>query len=107
MDEKKPPLKLNCIKKFSGAGSASEEHLFRNVEVGVERGFAPFHPYFVCDMALGHCVTCKGSSYTKNEYNLFYHKLDGESLIFFYSTIFVKKNNIFRENHEKLFWGHI
>ncbi len=27
---------------------------------------------------LSCCATCKGSSYTKNEYNLSYHKLDAE-----------------------------
>ncbi len=44
---------------------------------------------------LGHCATCKGSSYNKNEYNLFY------------STIFSKKASIFWENRGKLFWEHI
>ncbi len=53
---------------------------------------------------LGHCTTCKGSSYTKNEYNLFYHKLDAEYFLF---DNFFEKGNIFRENSEKLFWGHI
>ncbi len=27
---------------------------------------------------LGHCATCNGSSYTKNEYNFFNQKLEAE-----------------------------
>ncbi len=37
---------------------------------------------------LGHTATCKGSSYTKNEYNLFYQKLDTE---YFFIQFFSKK----------------
>ncbi len=46
---------------------------------------------------LGHCMACKGLSYTKSEYNLFW--------VFFYSTIYSK--SILRENREKLFWGQM
>ncbi len=64
--------------------------IFRNIEVRVDRGFAPFNPYFVCDTAAGRCVICKESSYTKNEYN-------------FIQQFFWKKRYFPR----KLFWGHI
>ncbi len=53
---------------------------------------------------LGHCASCKGSSYTKNEYNLFYQKLHAEYFLF---KKFFAKSSIFWENCEKLFWGHI
>ncbi len=46
----------------------------------------------------------KESSYTKNEYNLFHQKLDTE---YFLLDNFFEKSSIFRENSEKLFWGHI
>ncbi len=54
----------------------------------------------------GHWGTamCKQSSYTKNEYNLFYQKLDAEYFLF---KNFFEKNSIFWENPEKLFCGHI
>ncbi len=39
--------------KISGAGSASEERYFGNIEVRVEGRFAPFNPYFVCNTANG------------------------------------------------------
>ncbi len=55
---------------------------------------------------LGHWATRQGSSYTKNEYNLFYRKFDAE--YFFIQQFFrKKKNGIFRENREKLFCGRI
>ncbi len=60
-------------------------------------------PYFTT-RPLGHCATCKESSYTKNEYNLFYQKLDAEYFLF---NNFLEKNSIFWENHEKVFWKHI
>ncbi len=53
--------------------------IFRNVEVRVEGSEAPLNPYFVCNSSkLYHCVTCLGSSYTKNEYSLFYQEFDAE-----------------------------
>ncbi len=67
------------MKKFyliiSGAVRASKER------------FVPFNPLFAA-CPLGHCATSKGSSYTKNEYNLFYQKLDAEYFLF---NIFLKK----------------
>ncbi len=53
---------------------------------------------------LCHCATCNGSSYTKNEYNFFYQKLDAEIFLF---DIFFEKNSLFREGCEKLFCGYI
>ncbi len=53
---------------------------------------------------LGYCATCKGSSYTKNEYGLFYHKLDAK---YFFIQQFFRKSCVFQENYEKLFWRHI
>ncbi len=49
----------------------------------------------------GHCATGEESFYDKNEYN---QKLDAEYSLF---NNFFEKSSIFRENHEKLFWGHI
>ncbi len=54
---------------------------------------------------LGRCATSKESFYTENEYKLSYHKVDVE--YFFIRNFFEKKNSIFGENCEKLFWGHI
>ncbi len=48
------------------------------------------------------CATCKGSSYTKNEYNFFYNKLYAKYFLF---DNFFEKNGIFRKNSEKLFRG--
>ncbi len=53
---------------------------------------------------LCHCATCPGSSYTKNEYSLFYQKFDAE---YFLSDNFFEKSCIFREKRKKLFWGRI
>ncbi len=48
--------------------------IFRNVEVMVKEG-----EYFVCNTdAAGSLCDCQGSFYTKNEYKLFYQKLDTE-----------------------------
>ncbi len=44
--------------------------------------------YFATQL-LGHYATCQGLTYTKNEYNLFYHKLDGEYFLF--NNFFKKK----------------
>ncbi len=55
---------------------------------------------------LAYCVTSKGLSYTKNEYNLFYHTSNAE--YFFIRHFFQKKKKtLFWENREKLFWRHI
>ncbi len=62
--------------KIFGAGSASEER-FWNVEVKVTL-------FTTCLQALlGRCATCEGSSHTKNEYKLFYLKLDDEYFFIF------------------------
>ncbi len=52
---------------------------------------------------LGHCATCQESPYTKNEYNLFYQKLDAD---FFFNNFF-EKSSIFKENCEEQFWERI
>ncbi len=55
-----------------------------------------------------HWVTMRpvrGSSYTKNEYNLFYRKLNAE--YFFIQQFFFEKSSIFWENGKKLFWWQI
>ncbi len=65
----------------------------------VESKVPPFNPYFVT-WPLGHCATCNRSSYTKNEYNFFYQKLDVEQF-------FRKKKHYFLENGKNLFWEHI
>ncbi len=57
---------------------------------------------------IGRCATCKGgkgSSYTKNEYNLLYHKLDAE--YFFIQQFFRKKQRFLGKLKKKLFWEHI
>ncbi len=42
-------------------------------------GKAAFNPYFCLQhVQLGHCATRQESSYTKNEYSLFYQKFDAE-----------------------------
>ncbi len=69
--------------------------IFQNVEVRVT-SFATW--------PLDHCATCKVSSYSKNEYKLFYQKLDAE---YFFMLQFFLKSNIFRENCKELFWRHI
>ncbi len=43
--------------------------IFRKVQVRVEGGLFATRPT-VC-----HCATCQGSSYTKNEYSLFYRQI--------------------------------
>ncbi len=53
---------------------------------------------------LGHCATCKGPSYTKNQYNLFYHKLDAEYFLF---NNFFKKTVFSEKTVKNCFWGHI
>ncbi len=45
--------------------------------------------------SLGHCATCKGSSYTKNECNLFYQKLNAKYFLFNY--FFRKKQYFLRK----------
>ncbi len=47
---------------------------------------------------LGHCVNCQGSSYTKNEYNLFYQKLDIKP---FFIGQFFRKKVVFSEKTVK------
>ncbi len=53
---------------------------------------------------LCHYATCQGSSYTKNEYSLFYQKFDAE---YFFMQQFFRKSCIFRENRKKLLGGRI
>ncbi len=47
------------------------------LDFSVSGGDAPFNTLFA-SQPLGHYATSHGSSYTKNEYNLFYQKFDTE-----------------------------
>ncbi len=71
---------------------------------GWRGGFAPSTLTLFATRPLGHCTTCKGSSYTKNGYNLFHQKVEAE--YFAFNNFFLKKASIFWENCEKLFWEH-
>ncbi len=51
-------------------------------------------------LPLCQCATCKGSSYTKNKYNLFYQKLDAE---YFFNSFL--KNAVFSEKTVKNCFG--
>ncbi len=53
---------------------------------------------------LGHCATCQGSSHTKNEYNLFYEKLDAE---YFLIQQFFRKKQYFLRKLRKTVLGRI
>ncbi len=72
------------VKKSLAQEYCVRREIFWNIKIRVERGFAPLTLTYFATWALVHCATCQESSYTKNEYNLFYQKLDGS--IFFYST---------------------
>ncbi len=87
--------------KISGAGSASEE-IFWNVSKGLRGLCAPSTLTLFATRPLGHCVTCKGSSYTKNEYNFFYQKLDAE---YFFIQQFFRKKQYFLKNPWKTALG--
>ncbi len=51
------------------------------------------------------CATSKGSSYTKNEYNLAFLLSQIRCWILFYSIIFLKKSNIFEKTGKNCFGG--
>ncbi len=51
---------------------------------------------------LCHCATCQGSSYTKNEYSLFYQKFDAE---YFFIQQFFWKKAVFSEKTTKNCFG--
>ncbi len=51
---------------------------------------------------LCHCPTCQGSSYTKNEYSLFYRKLDAE---YFFIRQFFRKKLYFQRKPQKTVLG--
>ncbi len=72
--------------------------IFWNTELKV-----PFNPYLVCNMAARSLRDCQRSSYTKNEYNLFYQKLDAES---FFIRPFFRKKAIFPEKTMKNCFGN-
>ncbi len=79
--------------------------IFRNVEVRVERGFAPFNPYFVCNAS--NCVTVRpvrGHLTPKMNIAFFIRNLMPN--IFLIDNFF-EKSCIFRGNRKKLFWGCI
>ncbi len=55
-----------------------------------KRGLLPLQPLLCLQhVQLCHCATCYGSSYTKNEYSLFYQKFDAE--YFFIRQFFRQK----------------
>ncbi len=71
----------------------------------LRRAISPFQPLLCLrHVQLCHCATCQGSSYTKNEYSLFYQKFEAE---YFFIRQFFRKSYIFRENRKKLFWKRI
>ncbi len=53
---------------------------------------------------LGHCAICKGSSYIKNEHNLFHQKLDAE--YFFIQQLFRKKQYFPRKPWKTVLGAH-
>ncbi len=53
-------------------------------------------------LQLCHCATCQGSSYTKNEYILFYQKFDAE---YFFIRQFFRKKAVFSEKTAKNCFG--
>ncbi len=77
--------------------------IFRNVE-GL-KGRGPFNLTLFATRPLGHCATCQGSSYTKNEYNLFYQKLDAE--YFFIQQFFQKKQYFQRKLRKTVLGVHL
>ncbi len=71
----------------------------------ISERFDPFNPYSVCNTGpLGHCATCQRSSYTKNEYNLFYQKLDAE---YIFMQQFFSTKAVFSEKTAKNCFGGI
>ncbi len=61
-----------------------KREIFRNVSLSAALTFSLSAALTLCaTRLLGRCETCKGSFYTKNEYNLFYqyHKLDVEYFV--------------------------
>ncbi len=72
----------STIQKKSLAQKLRRKVIFPTVEVRVTPTLFP-------TQLLGHCAICKGPSYTKNKYNLFYQKLDAE--YFFIQQFFRKK----------------
>ncbi len=93
MQTKKKLWRRKCIRRG----------IFRTVEVRVKEVIAPFNPYFLCNRAKGSLCDL-GSSYTKNEYNLFYQKLDAE---YYFIRQFFPKSSIFRKKQWKTALGHI
>ncbi len=81
----------NAISKNLWRRKCFRRGILQNVEVRE----APFNPYFVCNMADRSLCDCQMSSYTKNEYNLFYQKLDAE--YFFIQQFFRKKQYFLRK----------
>ncbi len=84
-------------KKVLGRNKRVRREIFWNVEVRV------CNPYFVTRPRI-HCVACKRSSYTKNECNLFYQKLDAE--YFFIRQFFRKTHYFLRKPWKTVFEEH-
>ncbi len=78
-----------------------KKYLAQEVRQKSDGGFVPFIPYFAT-RPLGHCAICKGSSYTKNKYNLFHHNLDVE---YFFIQQFFQKKAVFYEKTVKNSFG--
>ncbi len=91
---------LNRIYKKSLAQKLCKKR-FRKVEV---RAHPLQHLLYLCHSRVAASL-CNQEVILLSEYNLFYyHKLDAE---YFFIRQFFRKSSIFRENCEKLFWGHI
>ncbi len=84
-----------CDQKILRRRKCVRRAIFRNVEVRVR----PLHPSLCLKhVQLYHCATCQGSSYTKNEYGLFYQKFDTE---YFFIPQFFRNKLYFQRKPQK------
>ncbi len=79
---------IECIWKNLWRRTCVRKAIFRNVEVRVR----PIQPLLFLPPGFNRCATCKGSSFTKNEYNISYQKLDAE---YFLIQHFFRKKQYF------------
>ncbi len=94
-DIKKKIWRRKCVRRA----------IFRNVDIRVERGFAPFNPHFVCNTS--NCVTVRsGRGHLTPKMNVAFFIRNLMLNIFLYDNFF-EKSCIFRETRKKLFWGSI
>ncbi len=69
------------------------------------KGLRPLQPLLCLpQVQLCHCLTCQGSSYTKNEYSLFYQKFDAE---YFFIQQFLRIKLYFQRKPQKTVLGRI